>query len=381
MSAGHSVLPPSGAAAWRHCAMWPTMNQQFPQGDTPETLEGNAAHWVAWEMLAGRPIAEGDVAPNGAIVTAEMLDGGELLVDTIRTRTGAGCTGWHIEERVGISVIHPECWGTPDAWAYMRDAGVLEVIDYKFGHRFVDEFENEQGVAYIAGIIDVLANWLGMGPGWLDQRLTVNFTIVQPRCFYRGAPVRTWTARTSDLRGLVNALTAAAAAALAPNPTATTNPECRNCPGRIACPALQKGAYADAEYAVQSTPVQLPAAAASLELRMLERALERLESRVDGLREVVAAYAKQGQPVPFHRLEQTEGRRIWNIPAPQVVAMGQLMGVDLAKPATLTPSQAKSAGIDESVIKAYSTTQPGKIKLVPDNPADARRVFGTFKQE
>ena len=86
MSAAHSILPPSGAAAWKLCGLWVAMNQAYPQPDTPETLEGNAAHWVAWELLAGRQVSEGTPAPNGSIVTDEMLEGAELLVDTVRTR-------------------------------------------------------------------------------------------------------------------------------------------------------------------------------------------------------------------------------------------------------------------------------------------------------
>jgi hypothetical protein len=59
--------------------------------------------------------------------------------------------------------------------------------------------------------------------------------------------------------------------------------------------------------------------------------------------------------------------------------MGQLFGVDLAKPGVKTPTQAKKAGVDEAVIMAYSVTPMGSVKLTPVNPADARRVFGTTK--
>jgi len=80
----HAFLPPSGAAAWQHCALWPTMNQRYPQDDTPQTLEGDAAHWVSSEFLYGRrAIVEGSKAPNGEIVTGEMLDGAELYADTV----------------------------------------------------------------------------------------------------------------------------------------------------------------------------------------------------------------------------------------------------------------------------------------------------------
>ena len=141
----------------------------------------------------------------------------------------------------------------------------LEVVDYKFGHRFVDEYENDQGIAYTAGIIDHLAELMQKGPGLIDQMIKVNFTVIQPRCFYKGALVRTWSVLASDLRGHINQLAGAAELALMPNPPAVTNSECRDCPGRHACPALQQAAYADAEFATRSKPpVELAPAAASL---------------------------------------------------------------------------------------------------------------------
>jgi len=376
MSAAHSVLPPSGAAAWRRCGLWVAMNQAYPKPDTPESMEGNAAHWVFAEMLAGRIVCEGLIAPNGVVVTEEMIEGGGLVVETVRARIPV--SQWlHVEEPVTIGRVHPDCWGTPDIWAFTPFPPVLEVIDYKFGHRFVDEFENDQGIAYIAGLIERLADEIGEGPGLFDQRLKVNFTVIQPRCFYKGSPVRTWSVVASSLRGHINALTMAADIALAPNPPAVTNSECGDCPGRHACPALQKAAYYDAEFAVKSSPVELPPAAASLELKMLERSLERLQSRVEGMREAVGAYIRQGHSVPWHRAEQGYGRQQWTMPVDQVLAMGSLMGVDLSKPGVKTPKQAQKAGVDEAVIKAYSVTPSGSIKLISDNPADARRVFGT----
>jgi hypothetical protein len=326
---------------------------------------------------SGQIVAEGLIAPNDVIVTEEMIEGGELIVETVRARMPPELFGKpRVDQRVDIPCIHQECWGTPDIWGFSIKPFVLEVIDYKFGHRFVDEYENYQGIAYIAGIIDVIAAKLGEPVGVIDQHITVNFTVVQPRCFYKGSPVRTWSVKGSDLRAYVNILAMSAEAALAPNPTATTSEECRNCPGRHACPALQLAAYSDAEYAVKSSPVELQPAAASLELKMLERSLERLQARVEGMRETVSAHIRQGHSVPWHRVEQGFGRQQWTLPPEQIIAMGQLMNVDLSKPAVKTPKQAVKSGIDEAVIKAYSVTPLGSIKLVPDNPADARRVFG-----
>ena len=358
--------------------MWPTMNAKYPQTDTSESMEGNTAHWVFAEMLEGRYHDLGTIAPNGIVVTEEMIEGAELVVDTVRERLDLRIK-WHIEKPVAILRIHKECWGTPDIWAFDAPKIILEVIDYKFGHRFVDEYENDQGVSYIAGIIDLLSAELNIPVGELDQLVTVNFTVIQPRCFYKGAPVRTWTTRAVDLRGQINQLSAAANDAypiLDVVPKATTNGECGDCPGRHACSALQKAAYGDMEVAVTSVPVELSPEAAGLELMMMERSYERLGARVEGLREQVATYIRQGHPIAWYRAEQGFGQTKWTVPVEQVIAMGQLMGVDLSKMGVLTPKQAEKEGIDGSVIKAYSITPLGQIKLVPNDPSDARRIFG-----
>lgn len=372
----HSALPPSGASAWRKCGMWVTMNRRYPQEASQAADEGNAAHWVTWELLAGRKVTEGDFAPNGQVVTQEMIEGAWLLIDFIPH----GILKLHVEEPVAIGRIHDQCWGTPDLWWFDHAKMTLNLIDYKFGHGFVDEYENDQGICYIAGIVDQIAADMGVGAGALELSLRVNFTIVQPRCYSKG-PVRTWSVLASDLRPHLNKLVAAANLALSDNPTAVTNCECRYCPGRHACDALQRAAYSDAELASGSNPVDMPPDAASLELRMLEHALQRLESRVTGLRECVTAYGKQGVPLKFHALQQSYGRQAWNVPVDQVLALGALMGQDLSKPGVITPKQAAKLGIDEGVITAYSITPPGAVKLTPINPTDARRVFGTTKEQ
>lgn len=363
----HSVLPPSSAKAWKLCAMWPTMNRLYPKPDTPDTLEGTAAHWAFCELFDGRPIDEGLIAPNGTMLTMEMVEGAELYVDTVHDRLPDGIA-LHVEQPVAIKRVHPECWGTPDTWFYDRTTGTLEVFDYKFGHRFVDEYENDQGIAYVSGILDQLQ--------LDDQAIRVNFTVVQPRCFQRGAPVRTWSVRASDLRAHVNHLANAARLVMVDKPTATTNSECRDCPGQAQCPALQQAAYSDAEYSYTGGPVDLPPEAASLELRMLERASERLDARISGLREAVTAYGRQGLPTPYHKLEQGYGRQQWTVGPSEAIAIGAMMGVDISKPGVMTPKQAEKAGVDGSVIKAYSATPMGSVTLIPCNPADARRVFG-----
>jgi hypothetical protein len=121
------------------------MQQQYPAPDsTPEAAEGEAAHWVLAEYSAGRFPDVNQIAPNGIPVTEEMIEGAELWCDFVGTPQ-------HVEERLPASHdLDPDNWGTPDGWSYRPVpvpgsdvvGGVIELADYKFGHRFVDVYMN-----------------------------------------------------------------------------------------------------------------------------------------------------------------------------------------------------------------------------------------------
>jgi uncharacterized protein DUF2800 len=370
----HAFLPPSGASAWSKCALWPTMNAKYPQDESAEAIEGTAAHWVGWEILAGRTPLISTITPNKTAVTEEMLEGGELLVDTIRAQRLEGMYE-QVEQRITCHSIHDKCDGTPDWWGFHYQQAHLSIVDYKFGHRFVDEFWNPQGQVYLSGIIDLICKMYRLVYPQLEQVLTVSFTIVQPRCFYKGASVRTHTFRLSECRDKFNTLANAAEAAVSSQPTATTNVHCIDCPGRHACQALQVAAYSDAEFSNNRIPLELSPAAAALELRMLSRALARLEARVDGLKQATLANIAKGIAVPFYRAEPGYGRRQWNVPDAQVIAMGMMSGKDLSKPSVITPVQATKLGIDENIVKAFSFVPTTAIKLIEAKASDAAKVF------
>lgn len=367
----HSFLPPSGAAAWSRCALWPTMNRDHPQDDSPESIEGTAAHWVTTELLSGREVKEGAISPAGVSISGEMLDAADLVCETVGRRMPVAQL--HLEETLSIPSIHADCFGTADIWAFFPGQCHLEIIDEKYGHGFVDEYFNLQGLLYALGVIEKLKN----SPAMDLERLTVSFTVVQPRCYYRGEPVRTHTYTMREAGEYIDAMRAAALMAYQPQPMAVTGEQCSNCPGRHTCSVLQRAAYSDAEFADNRQPHTLSPQAAALELRMLERALARLEARVDGLRELTLANMKRGEIIPYYRLEAGKGRVQWTAAPEQIITIGKMLGKDLSKPGVITPAQAAKISIDASVISAYSQHIPGAQKLVAENNETARRVFGT----
>ena len=115
-----------------------------------------------------------------------------------------------------------------------------------------------------------------------------------------------------------------------------------------------------------------------MELALLKRAEAALAARIAGLESSAMASIRSGVVVPGWTVESTIGREEWTAPAAEVITLGEMMGVKLAKPPEpITPAQARKAGLDATVTAQYSRRKTGESKLVPVNTTDARRAFGS----
>lgn len=370
----HAILAPSAAARWVACAGSVALAALFPEEeDSEEAREGTAAHWAAFEILHASPVAVGQVAPNGFVLTEEMIDGAQMYVDEIDKKlaqyrlTRADLI---VERRVSIDRVHPKNWGTPDCRFYVPWRKLLVLFDFKFGHRMIEVFECWQLIDYVVGSADELQ---------LDDLTnSVEMVIVQPRSFHRDGPVREWMTRLCDLRAQVNILTMAAERALEPGAKCTPNPECEFCPARHACEAVQHSAYRAVALSKGSTPLVLSPAAVGLELRTLEAAEAALAARISGLKAQAVALFKGGAQVPGWAMVPTSGREAWreDKPLAELLQLGELFGISLAKPAAITPGQARKAGMPEEVIAQYAGKPSRGLALERDDGSTARRVFG-----
>lgn len=364
----HSPLAPSGAYRWVNCPGSVNLCRQYQEReDSPSSMEGVAAHWVASERLCGRSVPVGTLAPNGIAVTDEMVEGAELYVFTFPPEAFASL---RVESRVDCPSIHPDCWGTPDAW-YIRD-GVLHVKDYKFGHAYVDEFENLQLAAYAYGVLDSM-------PHLKSNGLRIELTIVQPRCFSGRGSVRTWACALPDLWPLTERMAKAALVATLGEPELITGEHCEHCSAIHACPAAQRATGTAIQIAHTLTPAQMSPEELGLVLRRVQYARDMLKAMEDGLAEEAEALIRSGSRVPGFELSPGRGKLEWNCSTEEVVALGQLFGVDLGKPSCLTPTQAKAVlkkkGFDEAVISGYTAATSGALKLQPSDTNLTRRIF------
>ena len=374
--AAHARVSPSSLHRIRLCAASLTMQEAFPHlpwEDEERSAEGTCAHWVlALILTSGRVVEVGVLDPAGTPVTQEIIDGAETAaeaVDDILAAHGKTRADLIVEQRVAIPRIHADCWGTPDI-RFWGATGVCVMIDFKFGYRYVDEFENEQLVAYTIGAIDERQRGHDLG-------VTCQNWIIQPRAYGR-AVSRCWEYQASAVRGFVNTVANAVAVALAPDPPARVTPEgCRDCRARHACPTYQLAGQDAMAYTGQPVPLELSPAALSTELAFAQRQLKLLKARVVALEAQGLYLVRNGASLPHHKAEATRSFLTWNVPDSQVIAIGAAMGVKLAKPAdAVTPLQAVKAGLHDSLLATMASRKPGALVLVEDDGSKARRVFG-----
>lgn len=370
----HAPLAPSSADIWgalNGCPGSVAMQQLYPEPeDSPDARDGTAAHWYVTETLQGRD--PGPVAPNGVPITAEMVDCAQgLLIDVRDTLAAHPGAILRVEHRVFMPIVHEHNWGTPDVTLIDVAQRFVAIWDYKYGHRYVPPW-TLQLIDYAIGVlreVAVCADW----PHW-----RVSLNIAQPRNYHVSGPVREWqTDGRKLLDEYVPQLYEAARVAMGPNPPTRSGEHCRDCSARHACETLQRAGAIAMDVAGQVSPVDLPPPALGLELRQILDAIKRLEARKTGLEEMALAAIRGGTAVPFFTTEYTSGRERWNVSADEIFALGDLMGVPgLRKaPEPVTPNQArdafKRAGVDGSVISAYSERPRGALRLarVDDNAA------------
>lgn len=374
----HADLAPSAAPQWVYCAGSVKAQKQHPQGDTDDTREGEASHWVCSEVLLSfktSPISAksfiGKTAPNGVIIDEEMVEAAdEYIFIVLKTAQKYGLMkALRIEERVKIDRVHKDNWGTTDTRAFDSTSNTLFIFDYKYGHRYVDVYENWQLVDYGIGAIDEITNVS-------DLDITVVFVIVQPRCFHGEGPVTQWVVNAADLRAQANILKAAAEAALGDNPTMTTGNHCLDCSANHVCDGAAKAAGAAMDIA--RAPLSLTehtSHSISVELSMLKRAETALKARITGLEAEVESKILKGVLIPGWTVRNGKGRKKWNKSTAEVLALGAMFKKNLGKDALITPTQAIKLGIDESVINNYSVVPSTSFKLVKDDGSKARQVF------
>lgn len=360
----HAFLAPSGAHIWGPggCAFYPTMAAKYPSEETEAAREGTEAHAVLAGLLGGEPHPP---------YSDEILEATQLAANVVagfQHRHELASEG-HVETRIRMPQVHAsQCWGTADWFDLDGPGNTVYVVDFKYGHRYVDPYENPQLVLYGLGAL----NHFGIVP---DGAWDFVFTVVQPRAYHPDGPVKEWRCDGRRFMQLVAALRDAADEATTFDPAMRTGEHCNDCEGRTHCPAFQQVAGAALDVSMTSAPAEMTSDAMGTMRTLVEAAQKRLKGMATGLDAEIERAARSGRTVPGWGLKPKETRLDWSVSVDEVAALGDLMGVALTKPATITPTQAIAAGIDETVISAYASRPPGGLKVAPSDKTAAAKAF------
>lgn len=380
----HAPLAPSSAHIWAPddgCRASVAMQTLYPgDEDSEEAREGTAAHWYVSELLNGRDVPAGAVAPNGYPVNAEMVDCAQAILIDVRDTMLANPGGQlFVEQRVFMHRnIHEANDGTPDVRYVLRDQRRAWLWDFKYGHRFVDAVGNWQMVDYGIGTLEAEGCVYDAPPGSAASfdGWRVVITIAQPRNYDPVGPMREWHTTGERLREYVPGMRLAAREAMAPNAPYTTGRHCIDCSASHACPAAQRAGAFAMDISMRGQPVDLPPHAVGLELRLIDDALKRLEARKTGLEEHALGLLRSGTRVPFYTAQHASGREAWTVPAAHVFALGAMYGVDLKKPPEpITPAQARKAGVDAAAMESMAGKPMGALRLKRVDDDAAKMAF------
>jgi Protein of unknown function (DUF2800) len=378
----HAFLAPSSAHIWRLCPGSARMQAAHPeQGDKAAAAEGTAAHWVMQELIYYRPVAVGQPAENGVLVTQEMIDGAQLMSDHVHAAIAKyPLCELRVEMPVQIPRIHPQNWGTPDCRLWHAATRTLIVWDFKFGHDIVEAFENWQLIDYVAGCLTEINN-TNTGHAISEETITVHMVVVQPRAFHPEGPIRSWATKASGLRDYVFQLNMSADEAAGDNPECKPHPvACEHCSARHVCDALQRATYKGISISRRAIATEMTPPALGLELRLVTEALQLLEARKSGLSAQVESLLRGATVVPHWTMQPGTARAKWKVSDQEVIVVGKLMGADLTKPPeAITPTQARDRGLNPELLAAYSFKPPAALKLAIDDGTAARRVFSALQ--
>lgn len=357
-------LRASKAGVWVKCSASRRMSEGCADiGDTTVREEGTAFAWAALMTSLGHMVDTNTVAPNGVVLTDEMLDAVDEYWDGIKQWPGVP----EFELKVHAGSINPMCGGALDVAAFSPSTMILDVGDAKFGRRKVDVFENYQLLTYVSGMLDRI--------GVLDDRLiTVRMWIYQPRAPGRNGAWSKWEVNAADLRAYFNFMKSRAADALDPNAKVTTGPHCNHCNGRVKCEQFRQVAANVLDITGEAIANDLDAHATDAELVRLDRAVEILEARKTAMSARAEMFARSGVQLTHYKMEGGTGRRKWKEGMEKAaLALGTAFNVTVAKPQELiTPTQAMKV-LPKQVIESMSERGATALKLVRIDPNEARK--------
>lgn len=368
-------LVPSNAPRWAPCPGSVGMEAPFPRSPThPVTEEGKALHWACERVLRSwLPVNDfppldlhtflGQICPeNGIVITEEMIWAGGVYLETVWERVWQNPELLQVEKQLSADRWISGYNGRTDAMWRSPDSTWLSVYDLKFGYTPTATVGNWQLLSYALGAVT-------------EQTQTVEMVIVQPRGVSASRPVKRWQLPIAEFWQWAQQLIDAAVEARGPSPRTAAGGHCYKCKAAADCPTLRVAAAGAMDTGSAGVDVALTEPELAHEIELLDRAKALVRARLDACEALGVARIQAGRLVPGYSHEQGLSNRSWTLPAPQMIAMGELWGLDLAEHKPLSPNQAEGRGMPRDVIDRFTKRVPTAAKLVRVDRNEAREIF------
>lgn len=314
---------------------------------TKSKLEGEAAAWVIAGVLQGDAATtaeyEGEDAPNGCPVTAEMIRHCQAYIDIVRSY------GIPITEQPR-SIWNGLAAGRPDT-VIDDPSRILRVLEFKYGRRIVEPEGNAQ---LLLGAI----SWFD--PGRHDL---VTLEVFQPRAFHPAGTRRRHSMNAEQLSEWNVWLHQRALDTLEPSPMATPGEHCLYCPRATGCGTLTANIYAAYETISDTRRSRTPTAAEiAAERTFLEMASKLIDIKLTSVRAETEARARAGEFLPGWSLEKRRTHRAFGVAMSVVECM---TGIPAMKSVPKSPAEMEDEGANPDIINALCTPQHTGYELKP----------------
>ena len=303
----HSRLGASSAKRWMTCPGSVRELANVPNTSSAAAAEGTRAHEWAEHLLKSRqtsalPCIGVTLPGHNAPMTKDMAEAVSVYLEHVDALAGVPGAELYVEQRLRLTDIDAELYGTNDACVYLPATRHLHVIDYKHGAGvFVDVVGNPQLLYYAYGAL------LNHNESGVD---TVTLHVVQPRCG-SGDGVRSFDNDPMDLFCWAATLADAVRATRAPDAPLVPGDHCREtfCSFAPQCPALRSAALAAA--ADDFAPVADPTTFGAEELGTRLREARLLSAYLNALQDHAESEAKAGRMPSGWKYVEGRGKRAW----------------------------------------------------------------------
>lgn len=390
----------SGPAAQLGTCVHGLIEESLAKGVEPESYRGRII-MIDLEDNA-KILPKSAKTPKNAIwfeVDDDMIDGATVMTDYVRRRCAELCIDpkdreeLQLESRTNPLPDRDDTSGTADVTLKSYFLGVLEVVDYKNGWNLVEHFNNKQLKSYL----------LGKAVETDFKFRDYSITIVQPNAEHEDGKTRTFHTTAEDLRayadelrGYVEASTAAGNDKLAPKPGfKTVNPKwaakylkasepgsgekdhCMFCDAKAVCPAYIAMRQREAAIDFDDEPKALPAPKSGPDVARILR----WKPAFDALFKAAFAYGQReletGRKVPGFKLAKTRPHPKLRPMATEELVAAIVKKFKLKREDLFTHELKTGAKIRDSLpkdkrpsfVEAFMFQPEGTVVIVPEEDA------------